>query len=215
MNKTKIGWCDYSWNPVTGCFHGCSYCYAYRLAQRFHDGDFDPKFHEDRLTEPLDVKKPSRIFVCSMGDLFGEWVPVEWIEDVLDVVNKAPHHTFFFLTKNPKRYTKIDFRDQPNIWLGTTCVDQDVYQSSSTYMRCMQIRKYKTFLSAEPIQSIIHLSSWWPDWVILGAQTGPGAPGTTIARYNSAVVTEYAQTAGIPVFHKRSLGDRFELRKTP
>ncbi len=82
MNKTNIEWCDYTWSPVTGCLHGCSYCYARKLAKTRlrgrcgypQDNPFTPTFHPNRFDEPLSVKKPSRIFVCSMGDLFGEWM---------------------------------------------------------------------------------------------------------------------------------------------
>lgn len=111
MNKSKIEWCDMTWNPITGCYHGCEYCYARRIAHRFRNQDeesikmtkffkanyknggdlvcleseskdpypveFVPTFHKNRLDEPLKRKKPTKIFVSSMGDLFGEWVPDE------------------------------------------------------------------------------------------------------------------------------------------
>ena len=85
MNRSSIEWTRYTWNPVTGCKHGCTYCYARRLAEgrlkgRFgYDNGFEPTFHQNRLLEPQNVKKPSMIFTCSMGDLFGEWVPRQWI----------------------------------------------------------------------------------------------------------------------------------------
>ncbi len=129
MNKTKIEWCDSTWNPVTGCLHGCEYCYARRIAERFgtlFKGDimpedegltflpdepnrfyeldeparndngklepfpvnFYPTFHRYRLDEPQHMKKPQTIFVCSMADLFGDWVPYSWIEEVLRPVRK-------------------------------------------------------------------------------------------------------------------------------
>lgn len=82
MQLTNIGWCDCTWNPVTGCLHNCSYCYARKLAETRLRGrcgypevdPFAPTFHPNRLNDPLTVKKPSMIFVGSMGDLFGEWV---------------------------------------------------------------------------------------------------------------------------------------------
>ena len=121
MNKSKIDWCDFSWNPVTGCYHTCEYCYARKQARRFcgdtrlnrssgqikqYIGDdmtgkvcytlpqpfkngsgatvpfpvgFLPTLHEYRLQMPAQKKKPANIFVCSMADLFGEWVPESWI----------------------------------------------------------------------------------------------------------------------------------------
>src|SRR5664280_2871172 len=73
MNKSKIDWCDYTWNPVTGCLHGCEYCYARRMDKRFGDGLFNPTFHQKRLDEPVKVKKSAKIFVGSVSDLFGNW----------------------------------------------------------------------------------------------------------------------------------------------
>lgn len=138
--KTKIDWCDSSWNPVTGCNHGCKYCYARRIAERFstamampdfellvpvdephpvyelsepvrHDfhGNkrepypygFQPTFHRYKLDEPQHWKKPRTIFVCSMGDMFGNWVPDEWIKQLFEACEAAPQHRFLFLTKNP------------------------------------------------------------------------------------------------------------------
>ncbi len=97
MNKTKIEWCDYTWNPVTGCLHRCGdFCYAKKMAYRLKgrygypaDEPFRPTFRPERIREPLEVKKSSKIFVVSMGDLFGDWVPSEWINSVLDTVEKA------------------------------------------------------------------------------------------------------------------------------
>jgi protein gp37 len=93
MNKTKIEWADYRWNPVVGCKYDCWYCYAKRMNHRFKNiPDFNqPQFIEKRLQEPYKFKKPGRIFVVTMGDLFGEWVPCEWINSVLSVVFDIPH----------------------------------------------------------------------------------------------------------------------------
>ena len=93
MNKTKIEWCDYTWNPLIGCRHGCKYCYAKRLNSRFN---FIPKwetpiFFPDRLNEPLAKRKGAKIFVCSMSDLFGNWVRSEWIEKILHIACSMYH----------------------------------------------------------------------------------------------------------------------------
>lgn len=158
MNKTKIDWCDSTWNPVTGCLHGCEYCYARGIAQRFSgvkignfngniceldepyrrslDGkinpypyEFMPTFHRYRLNDYIG-KKGRNIFVCSMGDLFGKWVPDDWKIEVLDDCKKSPQHNYIFLTKDPigyciwptKKYPK--FRETEvytdNMWLGVT-----------------------------------------------------------------------------------------------
>ena len=95
MQKTKIEWCDMTWNPVTGCKLGCPYCYAAKLARRFGKS-FEPEFHSERLAQPAQIKKPQNIFVCSMADLFGEWVPDEWIKAVFDACAAAPQHRYLF-----------------------------------------------------------------------------------------------------------------------
>jgi len=118
QGKNGIDWCDYTWSPVTGCLHGCFYCYARRLARRLGTGGysakptvarpgevfpagFSPTFYPHRLSEPARIKKPSRIFAVSAGDLFGEWVPGEWIRAVLAVARQCSRHTFILLTKTP------------------------------------------------------------------------------------------------------------------
>ena len=150
MNKTAIEWTDFTFNPVTGCWgpggtaetpNRCPYCYAAKIAHRMAHvegsgyghgvdspnptGAFNPTFHPDRLDQPAKVKKPSKIFVCSMADLFGDWVPQDWIEAVLNQTQRADysHHTYQFLTKNPKRLK--DFNPWPsNCWVGTTVTNQ-------------------------------------------------------------------------------------------
>lgn len=129
MNKTKIDWCDSTWNPVTGCLHGCEYCYARGIAERFGgkqkyanifeenepvigaDGkalayphSFSPTFLRYRLSDYAG-KKGRNIFVCSMADLFGKWAPDDWKIEVLDACKKAPQHNYIFLTKDPIGYS--------------------------------------------------------------------------------------------------------------
>ncbi len=162
MNNTKIEWCDSTWNPVTGCLHGCEYCYARNQAKRFEgyggaDGKiitynplkiselyipltitrkngktvtapypfgFEPTFHRYLLDIPQHWKKPRTIFVCSMADLFGDWVPDEWIEEVFKACEKATQHRYLFLTKNPKRYGDLakagKLPQRENMWYGST-----------------------------------------------------------------------------------------------
>lgn len=152
-DRTKIDWCDASWNPVTGCKHGCEYCYARGIARRYGckingdmgnalavleepyrraiDGkinpypyEFLPTFHKYRLDIPKRWTKPRTIFVCSMADLFGEWVPDEWIKDVFDACAAAPQHRYLFLTKNPGRYCDLEraglLPSGDNYWFGAT-----------------------------------------------------------------------------------------------
>ena len=113
MSDSKIEWTEKTWNPVTGCTpisEGCANCYAKRMAQRLRgrfgypeDEPFRVTLHRDRLEQPLKLRKPSRIFVCSMGDLFHDDVPNDYIDQVFAVMALAPQHTHILLTKRPER----------------------------------------------------------------------------------------------------------------
>ena len=117
MNKTRIEWADATWNPITGCTpisEGCEHCYAARMAKRLAGRHGYPKndpfrvtFHSDRLEEPLHWKKPRKIFVCSMGDLFHEDVPREWMFAVLATMAITPSHTYLILTKRPDHMREV------------------------------------------------------------------------------------------------------------
>ena len=183
MNKTKIEWCDFSWNPIVGCWgpggtrekpNHCSYCYGKRIAKRFFkdNPNYEPKFYPERLVEPSRLKKPSKIFVCSMADLFGDWVKICWLQSILCVAVRNPQHTFQFLTKNPKRY--LEFRFSKNCWLGTTVTNNE----GSEVERLTYLKKkdnYK-FVSIEPLLGNLKRISFSSfDLVIVGAMTGPGA----------------------------------------
>lgn len=198
--KTKIDWCDSSWNPITGCLHGCPYCYARGMARRFggkiitgHDHlyildeparradgtinpypyGFDPTYHKYRLTIPQEWKKPQTIFVCSMADMFGDWVSEDWIDQIFTACLAAPQHRYLFLTKNGKRYMELAKNgvlvDRENFWYGcsVTRPEEPFFFSD----------RYKTFASIEPIlepfdwvPGLNHIEL--PDWIITGAETG-------------------------------------------
>jgi protein gp37 len=108
MMSTKIEWADEVWNPVTGCTkvsEGCANCYAEGIAKRFWgEREFSiVQGHLERLLQPLKWKKPRKIFVCSMGDLFHPDVDDYWIDDVFAVMAMTPQHTYQILTKRPER----------------------------------------------------------------------------------------------------------------
>lgn len=122
-----IGWCDRTWNPVTGCTKlspGCAHCYAEVFAHRLqamgqprYANGFKVTLHEDVLDEPLKWKKPHRIFVCSMADLFHEDVPYPFIDKVFARMMLTPHHTYQILTKRPQRMLAyMTATDRPVVW---------------------------------------------------------------------------------------------------
>lgn len=237
-DKTKIDWCDMSWNPVTGCLHDCPYCYAKRVTNRFgahltplsgkqtailekpdyfmqgnvkvrsspFPFDFLPTFHRYRLEEPARKTKPRNIFVCSMADLFGRWVPVEWIVEVLDACRAAPQHNFLFLTKNPARYEELDklalLPREDNFWYGSTVTAPGMPFFHSEF--------HKTFLSIEPLLEPFgesEYSSRLTDWAIIGAETGNRKEKVTPKREWVVELVQSFQLANVPVFMKSNLSD--------
>lgn len=233
MNKTKIEWCDSTWNPVTGCFHGCEYCYARRIAHRFgkevpdysgypnsHGGIhmvdnkfdsnpypflFESTFHAYRLDEPQRQEKARAIFVCSMADLFGDWVPDEWIGEVFAACEKAPQHRYLFLTKNPARYMKLAragmLPDNQNFWYGSTTDTPDAPFFWSDY--------HNTFVSIEPMLEAFPAEEDCAvkkvGWIILGAMTGPGSKAHQPKKEWIDPLVEDARALAVPVFMKDSL----------
>ena len=181
----NIEWAKWSWNPVTGCKHGCPYCYARDIAMRY-TGHFNPEFHADRLKAPVNTKIPEgrknepgikNVFVCSMADLFGAWVPADWINAVLKEIEAAPQWNFILLTKNPKRY--LEFEYPVNCWVGATADTQaranaaiDVFQQLSWGKNR---RPSVLFLSCEPLSERIDLAPdavmGSLDWLIIGGRS--------------------------------------------
>jgi len=172
-----IEWAKWSWNPVTGCLHDCGYCYAREIANRYYAEKFKPTYHPERLSAPHNTKqKPNaatnvgerNVFVGSMADLFGHWVPQEWIDAVLDECRKAPQWNFLFLSKNPKRYVGIDW--PANAWVGTTVDEQKrVLVAERAFARFQAPVK---FLSCEPLlEPLTFASLEMFDWIIIGGQS--------------------------------------------
>ena len=250
-DNTKIDWCDASWNPVTGCEHGCEYCYARRMAKRYsYEGQtldapcelqrvwiedrkglepglhvlryavqlkdngrivpypfgFAPTFHRYRLDIPARWKRPRTIFVCSMADLFGAWVPEEWIKAVFDACEKAPQHRYLFLTKNPRRY--IDLADKgllpmdSNFWYGST-----VTTPEKEFFFCKGIH---TFVSIEPILepfTELGRTDCFVDWVIVGAETGNRKDKVIPEKAWIDELAGQCSRVGVPIFMKSSIED--------
>lgn len=247
MNNTKIEWCDSTWNPVTGCLHGCEYCYARKIAERFGgyrapDGTktteafdsgvldyalftvrknnkfaiasfpfgFEPTFHKYRLETPTHWKKPRAIFVCSMADLFGKWVPDEWIKSVFSACLKAPWHTYIFLTKNSARYAELKGKgllpDRGNMWFGVSAEDHRKAKQQTRHLPSFKY-SYSTFVSVEPIRGAIDFCSIpaYPSQVIIGAETGNRKEKVIPTKEDVLETARTAQLKGAYVFMKDSL----------
>jgi len=169
MAKTKIAWTDATWSPVTGCTKisaGCTNCYAERMARRLAGRcgypeaphHFDVTLHPDRLLQPLRWKKPRRVFVCSMSDLFHDAVPVDFIYEIWQRIYEAPRHTFQVLTKRPERMRDImnrgrylidGTRPMKNLWLGVTTENQE--QADKRIPDLLQTPAAVRFVSVEPM----------------------------------------------------------------
>lgn len=274
--KTKIDWCDSSWNPVTGCLHDCEYCYARSIANRYGGYDHDeekkpvgidvaigvqeldrpkhimrknglhkapypwfflPTLHRYRLAQPTKWSEPRTIFVCSMADLFGEWVPDEWIDAVFKACDAAPQHRYLFLTKNPKRLVKManahymrewneKHPDNPhpqtgefenvlplpvrkNWWFGSTLDNAHARRFQGDFT-------WNSFTSIEPLTEYMDmgLGSFGSDrWTIIGAETGNRKDKVIPQREWVENILEAAAITGVKVFMKESLrelmGDDF------
>lgn len=212
MNRTKntIGWCDWSWNPITGCLEGCWYCYGRKMSKRFKKifpRGYKPTFYPDRLTEPSKRKKPAKIFVCSISDLFASWIPAMWRNWVLSYARNCPVlHTFQFLTRSPELIPKRLYPD--NFWMGAT-----VTCENGDWKRIEAIKKVHAgvrFVSFEPLLGMlpIDVSLEGLDWVIIGKLTG-----SKKVKLNSNWVCRIlwkAEEYGIPVFMKNNLKPEYQ-----
>jgi len=197
-SNSQIEWTDVTWNPVAGCSiasAGCSNCYAMRMAARLQamghekyagttrkSGDryvWTGKVNTDpaSLVAPLEWRRPKRIFVNSMSDLFHEDVPTPFIQQVWDVMAECPQHHFQVLTKRPDRMAKL-FDDgmitvMPNVWVGTSVESADVLD------RVGDLRAIKgatLFVSFEPlIGRIGEINLKGIHWAIVGGESGPRA----------------------------------------
>lgn len=259
MNKTLIEWCDFTFNPITGCRHGCPYCYARRQAQRFC-GDirlnksssqlqpgpkegmweleepfknnqgrviplpvgFEPTLHRYRLPMPAQKKKPANIFVCSMADLFGEWVPDSWIKAVFEACAAAPWHNYLFLTKNPDRYYQLGDGDENIIpdegiggWFGASAATEEQAQEAWENMNCR-------WMSLEPLRGDFseefftyddrytqQVRRRW-DWIVIGAETGSSKDKIKPKREWIQNIVDECRKTNTPLFMKNSVLEIWE-----
>jgi len=180
--STKIDWCDEVWNPTTGCTKGCSYCYARPFAERMKNhpnakiahkyrNGFEPTFHPESLDIPGKWKKPRRVFVDSMGDLFDPEIPTIFRNRVLSMISLYDDHTFMILTKQPalmKAHFDLlysaHFSTVPmhNLWLGVSITDQK--EADALIPELIQTTAAKKFISIEPMRGAVDLTRVeWPN----------------------------------------------------
>jgi len=244
---TKIEWTKgddgmpgRSWNPVTGCTpvsEGCQNCYARRMARRLAGRYGYPKaphyfnvtLHPERLDEPLRWRKPTRVFVVSMGDLFHNDVPFEFVHQVFESMERAQWHTYILLTKRPERMRQfIDiysrWRNWPlrGVWLGVTVENQA--RADERIPLLLQTPAAVRWVSYEPALSAVDFSQWLPgyeweaigdgpnivgtemvpkaglDWLVAGAETGPSARPADPTWFR--FVRDRCAAAGVPFFYK-------------
>lgn len=183
MSQTTIEWTTYTWNPTTGCSKtspGCKYCYAVAMTKRLmamgqykYRNDFELTVHDVELQRPYTWKKPRKVFVNSMSDLFHNDVPLEFIKKVFKVMNDTPQHIYQVLTKRAERLEEIseELNWTPNIWMGVSIENEDfLYRMDHLRNTPAQIK----FISAEPlIGPLPDMNLDRIDWVIVGGESGP------------------------------------------
>lgn len=224
FNETNehISWAAWSWNPVTGCLHGCKYCYARDLATKdsysnAYPVGFTPLFHHERLDAPANTKVPhsagfdprrGRVFVCSMADLYGKWVPDEWIDAVHDSCIANPQWEYLTLTKFPSRYNQVKL--PPTAWAGTSVDDQRRVPIAEHAFREITGVKVK-WLSLEPLLAPLEFTDLSMfDWVVIGSQTATRQPTGYVAEFAPpfewvARIVAQAREAGAKVYLKPNL----------
>lgn len=203
---TGIEWTDRTWNPTTGCDKvspGCTHCYAEAITKRFPknfpDG-FNLTLHPKRLEEPKHWRKPTRIFVNSMSDLFHEKVPVEFLKEVFEVIRETPWHMYQILTKRPERLIELapQLEWHKNIWMGVSVENQN-YVHRIDYLR--QIPATVRFLSCEPLLGSLQLNLTDIHWVIVGGESGSKHRPMQVEWAQN--IREQCQTANVAFFFKQ------------
>ncbi len=182
---TKIEWTDKTWNPITGCSKlssGCVHCYAETMSRRLkamgldkYRNGFDVTLHPEDLEMPLRWKKGHNIFVCSMSDLFHKDVPFEFVDKVIDVIQRTPQHRYQLLTKRAERMAEYFSQHvvPVNVWLGVT-VECQISRYRIDLLK--QVDASIRFLSCEPLlEDLGDLDLQGVDWVIVGGESGSQA----------------------------------------
>lgn len=248
--STLISWTDETWNPVTGCSKvspGCTFCYAEAISHRFkrttlpwadkHAAE-NVVCHEDRLAKPLSWRKPRRVFVNSVSDLFHEQVPEGFIRRIFAVMQATPQNTYQILTKRAARMREMlsrwyDFRDgwgvEPlaNVWLGVSVEDQE--RADERIPELLRTPAAVRFLSCEPLLGPVEFSDVTGrsdavkqlgkpalsgiDWVIAGGESGSHMshhPERWMDHAWARAIRDQCVAVGVAYFFKQSSGPRTE-----
>lgn len=220
----SIEWAQWSWNPITGCKHDCSYCYARDIANRFYPQKFEPSIYPARFSAPYKTKVPEQasrdtayknVFTGSMADLFGRWVPAEWIKSVFEVVRENPQWNFLFLTKFPKRMVEFDY--PINAWLGTSVDCQARVKAAEEAFE--NVKSGTRWLSVEPMLEPLKFNRLdLFDWIVIGgASRSSGAPAWVPPLDWLVDLHQQAREAGCKIYYKDNLGlpDALRIREFP
>lgn len=217
-----ISWANFSWNPVTGCLKNCAYCYAREIAnsermKSVYPVGFTPLFHSERLSCPENTPVPAgadenpalrRVFVCSMSDLYGGWVPDEWIEKVHGSISENPQWQYIHLTKNPSRYVVMP--PPSGGWIGASVDEQKAVRIAEDAMARVEGAAVR-WLSIEPMREELKfkdLSMF--DWIVIGAQTETYQPTGRVPAFAPpfewvARIVAQAREAGCKIHLKPNL----------
>ena len=208
--SNPIGWCTRTWSPFTGCTPispGCANCWAKRTANRLRgrfgypkDEPFKVTVHEDRFDEPCKWKKPQRIFVCSMGDLFHEGVVGHYIHSIFQAMRVHNEHTFLVLTKRPERMRRIVMNCQwwapsENAWLRVSVENQEYV--AKRIPKLLDIPAAKRFVSVEPMLGPMDITPFVSG---MAPVYRPGHGGGVVSR-------DMALDAGMPEIEGEQLPD--------
>jgi len=223
FNKTNdnVEWAAWTWNPVSGCLHGCRFCYARAIThngqmERNYPFKFEPAFYEYRLKAPANTKLPQdltnpasgRVFVGSMADLFGKWVPDDWIAQVFNACMQSPEWEYLFLTKWPNRYKLLEAL--PKAWFGASIIQQADVKRVEREMQSFTTTGVK-WISLEPmLEPITFEDLSWCDLVVIGAQTATTQPDGYVPAFSPEFdwvvdVVNQCRTAGVPYYLKPNL----------
>ena len=223
-DNSAIEWTDATWNPVRGCSKvspGCKHCYAETFAERWrgipghpYEQGFDLRLVPEKLDEPLSWKRPRRIFVNSMSDLFQEKIPVEFIKSVFDTMRKADWHIYQVLTKRPEYMKTVVNKhlrwveNNEHIWLGVSVEDREFGLPRIDTLRAT--RAGLRFLSIEPLlEDLGPLDLSGIGWVIVGGESGPGARPMEASWVLS--IRDQCRKQRVPFFFKQWGGVRKQL----